>query len=71
MEQPILDDEQKAAFTWIQTKLESVENLEKQIELFKVITKNLIQIIDNVTVLAPYRKSPAYEKIKDAIANLG
>lgn len=66
-----LTDEQKKAFGWIQEKLESVERLEAENAHFKVIIKNLIQITDNVTVLAPYRKSEAYAKIKEAITTLG
>lgn len=65
-----LTDEQKQAFTWIQTKLESVEKLETENKEFKVIIKNLIQITDNVAMLAPYRKSEAYAKIKEAIQRL-
>ena len=66
-----LSEEQKAAFTWIQAKLETVEKLEAEIREFKTIIRNLIQITDNVIVLAPYRKSEAYAKIKEAITTLG
>ena len=66
-----LSEEQKAAFTWIQAKLETVEKLEAEIREFKTIIRNLIQITDNVTVLAPYRKSEAYAKIKEGITTLG
>ncbi|MBK8393646.1 MAG: hypothetical protein IPL26_00125 [Leptospiraceae bacterium] len=71
MEQEInLTDEQKAAFGWIQSQLETVEILKEEIQIMKVALKNLIQITDSVTVLAPYRKSEAYAKIKDAIKEL-
>ena len=62
-----LNEEQKQAFHWIQTKLETVEKLEAEIELMKSAMKNLIQITDNVAMLAPYRTSEAYAKIKEVI----
>jgi hypothetical protein len=65
-----LNDEQKQAFAWIQSKLESVEALEREINSLKAILKNLIQITDNVAMLAPYRKSEAYGKIKEEILKI-